>query len=283
MTVRKGRPMEGCAGADCRGPFPDRLPLTVPADDDSMTFKDHFSGHAADYRASRPTYPDALFTWLAGQAPTTGTAVDVGCGNGQASRGLAEHFARVIALDPSAEQIAQAEPHPRITFAVAPAEATGLPDATVDLVLAAQAFHWFDHARFFPEMRRIARPGALVAAVSYATCSVAPAIDRVVHVLYHDLLDRYWPPERRHVETRYRTLPFPLAEVATPELDLTVSWTLAELRSYLGTWSALKAWQKEHDRDPRDLIDADLITAWGDPGTRREVRWPLTIRAGRVT
>jgi SAM-dependent methyltransferase len=245
-------------------------------------FKDHFSGHAADYRASRPTYPAALFAWLAEHAPARDAAVDLGCGNGQASRGLAERFARVTALDPSAEQIRQAEPHPRIAYGVAPAEATGLPDATADLVLAAQAFHWFDHARFFPEVRRILRPQGLFAAVSYATCRITPAIDRVVHVLYHDLLDAWWPPERRHVEARYRTLPFPLAEVAAPDLELVMEWDLAQLRAYLGTWSALKAWQKQHGADPRDHIDADLAAAWGDPATVRAVRWPLTIRAGRA-
>lgn len=246
------------------------------------SFKDHFSGHAADYHASRPTYPAELFTWLAANSPATGTAVDLGCGNGQASRGLAEHFSVVIALDPSAEQVAQAPPHPRITYRVAPAEDTGLPSRQADLVLAAQAFHWFDHARFFPELARISKPGALFAAVSYATCTISPAIDRVVQTLYHDLLDTWWPPERRHVEARYRTLPFPLHEITAPTIDLEMRWHLAHLRAYLGSWSALKAWERHHGTDPRELIDADLRHAWGDPAQIRTVRWPLTIRAGRV-
>jgi len=245
-------------------------------------FKDHFSGHAADYRASRPTYPAQLFTWLAGQSPSTDLAVDLGCGNGQASLGLAEHFTQVIALDPSAEQIRQAQPHPRITYAVAPAEVTGLSERCADLVLAAQTFHWFDHARFFPELARIAKPGALFAAVTYATCTITPSIDRVIRVLYHDLLDAYWPPERRHVEAQYRTLPFPVAESSTPAIDLVMYWDLAQLRGYLGTWSALKAWERKHGTDPRERIDDDLRSAWGDPAEIRAVRWPLTIRAGRL-
>jgi SAM-dependent methyltransferase len=245
-------------------------------------FKDHFSSGSAAYRASRPTYPAELFAWLAAQAPATGHAVDVGCGTGQASLGLAAHFAAVTALDPSAAQIAEAEPHPRIAYRVAPAEATGLPAAGADLVLAAQAFHWFDHARFFPELARIARPGALFAAVTYGIAVIDPAIDRVVHVLYQDLLGAYWPAERRHVEDGYRTLPFPLAEVPTPAVDLVMEWDLGQLLAYLGTWSALKAWEKRHGSDPRALIATDLGLAWGDPTARREVRWPLAIRAGRV-
>jgi SAM-dependent methyltransferase len=243
-------------------------------------FKDLFSGHANDYRASRPTYPPQLFDWLAAHAPATTTAVDLGCGNGQASLGLAEHFASVCALDPSAEQIRQAAPHPRITYGVAPAEATGLPDACSDLVLAAQAFHWFDHPRFFTELARIARPGALFAAVSYSGCTVAPAIDRVVHRLHHDLLGPFWPPERRHVEERYRSLPFPLAEIAAPDLEVVMAWSLPGLRAYFGTWSALKAWERRHGSDPREAIDADLAAAWGDASQPRTVRWPLAIRAG---
>lgn len=246
------------------------------------SFKDHFSTGSAAYRANRPTYPPELFAWLATQAPATGLAVDLGCGNGQASLGLAGHFAAVAALDPSAAQIAEAEPHPRVTYRVAPAEATGLPAGAADLVLAAQAFHWFDHARFFPELARIVRPGALFAAVSYGIATIDPAIDRVVHVLYHDLLDAHWPPERRHVEDGYRRLPFPLATVAAPAMDLVMGWDLVQWRAYLGTWSALKAWEKQRGSDPRTHIDADLGRAWGDPATIRTVRWPLAIRAGRV-
>ncbi|GDY14423.1 SAM-dependent methyltransferase [Planctomycetota bacterium] len=245
-------------------------------------FKDHFSGHAADYRASRPTYPAALFTWLAANAPATATAVDLGCGNGQASRGLADHFAQVTALDPSAEQIRQAEPHPRIVYRVARAEATELVKSSADLVVAAQAFHWFDHPRFFPELTRILRPGGLFAAITYSTCTITPAIDQVIQVLYHDLLEEFWPPERRHVEDRYRSLPFPLREVAVPAMELVVDWNLVRLRDYLGTWSALKAWQKQHGTDPRQRIDTGLSGAWGDPNQLRTVRWPLAIRAGHA-
>jgi SAM-dependent methyltransferase len=259
-------------------------PAPVGADLDAIMgipFKDHFSGHASAYQAYRPTYPDALFAWLAREANAT-TAIDLGCGNGQAACGLAGHVPEVIALDPSAEQIRQATPHPRVTYAVAPAEATGLPAAGADLILAAQAFHWFDHARFFPELRRIARPGALFAAVTYATCSVTPPIDQAVHALYHDLLDAYWPPERRHVESGYRSLPFPFAEVAAPAFAIVEAWTLERFRGYLGTWSALKAYERQHGVDPRTHIDASLLEAWGDPAQARAVTWPISIRAGRV-
>jgi SAM-dependent methyltransferase len=247
----------------------------------SASFKDHFSGHAAEYRASRPGYPPELFAWIAAKSPRIALAVDVGCGNGQASLGLATIAERVIAVDPSREQIAQAEAHPRVEYRVAPAERTGIDAATADMVLAAQSFHWFDHAAFFLELRRIAKPGALFVAAAYATCVITPSVDAAVHRLYEDILGGFWAPERRHVEAGLRDLPFPLDEVEAPPLAMVARWDLNRLRGYLGTWSALKAWQRVHGGDPREAIDQELAAAWGDPAHEREVRWPLAVRAGR--
>ena len=69
-----------------------------------MSFKDHFSSQAAIYAQARPTYPAAWFAELAKLTPGHDLAWDAGAGNGQASTGLAAHFARVIATEPSAAQ-----------------------------------------------------------------------------------------------------------------------------------------------------------------------------------
>jgi SAM-dependent methyltransferase len=130
-------------------------------------FKDHFSGNSADYARARPDYPDALHDWLAGLAPRQGLAWDCGCGAGQAALGLAERFERVIATDASADQIEAATPHPRVAYAVAPAEASAIASGSVDLIVIAQALHWFDHDRFYAEARRVAAPGCVLAAVTY--------------------------------------------------------------------------------------------------------------------
>ncbi len=87
-----------------------------------MTFKDHFSGHASVYAEARPHYPDALFDWLAREAPDRDLAWDCGCGNGQASVALAARFARVHATDPSATQIAADGARYKIDYAVEPAK-----------------------------------------------------------------------------------------------------------------------------------------------------------------
>jgi SAM-dependent methyltransferase len=245
-------------------------------------FKDHFSNVAAGYQAFRPGYPPALFDWLAAVAPRRARAVDLGCGTGQASIALAAHFDEVIALDPSAEQIAHAEPHPRVSYRVAPAEATGLPAACADLVIAAQALHWFDPERLHPELGRIARPGAVFAAFTYDLCRVGSPMDDVVDRLYRNILGPYWPPERAHVDAGYRTLPFPWPEIVAPPLAIEESWTLERFIGYLGTWSAVSAYRRKTGADPLALVASALRAEWGPPERTRSVKWNLTIRAGRL-
>lgn len=248
-----------------------------------MGFKDHFSGHAGDYARHRPTYPAELFTWLAALAPRHERAWDCGTGNGQAARGLAGHFAQVIATDASAQQIAAAEPAPRIEFRVAPAENSGLPDASVDLVTVGQALHWFDLDAFYAEARRVLRPGGAIAAWAYALTRVTPEIDAAVLRFYEEVVGPYWPFERRHVESGYRTLPFPFDELAdTPSLCVSADWDRAAFCAYLRTWSAAKRFEEARGFDPVDAFEQELAAAWGDRGTVRRVSWPIAIRAGRA-
>src|SRR4051812_36329693 len=90
-------------------------------------FADHFSCVAARYAGFRPGYPSALFEYLATVADPAVTVWDCAAGNGQATAGLARHFAHVIATDASREQIAAAAPLPNAEFRVALAERSGLP------------------------------------------------------------------------------------------------------------------------------------------------------------
>lgn len=247
-----------------------------------MTFKDHFSGHAARYVEARPHYPRELYAWLANRAPARALAWDAGCGNGQAACALAEHFDRVLATDPSAAQIEHARPHARVQYRVEPAEACSALDASVDLVTVAQALHWFDHARFNAEVRRVLVPGGLVAAWSYERLEVAPAIDAAIERLYVDTLGPYWPPERRHVEARYATIPFPFERVPVPDFAMRHDWTLEQLLGYLETWSALQRYRRATGTDPLPALRAELRPLWGDDAQARPLTWPLTAIAGRV-
>lgn len=247
-----------------------------------MRFADHFSTQASTYAARRPRYPEALFAWLAAQAPARETAWDAGCGSGQASLGLAAHFDSVIASDPSAAQIAAASAHPRVQYRIEPAEAPSLADASVDLVTVAQALHWFDQDRFHAAVRRVLRPGGVIAAWTYALCRVDAAVDAAYDRLYEPILGPYWPAERRHVENGYRDLPFPWTPITAPPFDLRVRWNLDAYRGYLRSWSATQRYIDRHGSDPRALVDDELVAAWGDPAVEREVVFPLALRVGRA-
>jgi SAM-dependent methyltransferase len=245
-------------------------------------FKDHFSAKAADYTRYRPVYPPALFSWLAGLTDRHDLAWDCGCGSGQAATGLAPYFSRVIGTDPSRQQIENAVPHERIRYAVAPAEESGLDAASVDLVVVAQALHWFDFERFYSEVRRVVRPGGVLAAVSYGEVWVEGSPDLVISRFYHEMIGPCWPPERRYVDEGYSTIPFPFPEITAPSFAMEVVWTLEHLVGYLGTWSAVKEYERINGANPLALIDEELAAAWSDPAQERRVSWPLALRVGRV-
>ncbi|MBA3458401.1 MAG: methyltransferase domain-containing protein [Deltaproteobacteria bacterium] len=245
-----------------------------------MTFADHYSTVAAQYAAYRPHYPAALVDVLADRSPP-GTALDVGCGSGQLSVALAARFTRVIATDPAQAQLDAARPAPGVEYRCAPAEASGLPAASIALVVAAQAAHWFDMPRFLAEVERIAVPGALIALVSYGVLHVEGAdADTVIQRYYSDDAGPYWPKERAHVETGYRDLVLPWPAVEAPPLEMSASWTRDELVGYLTTWSATVKMIAARGTGPLDAVDRALRATWSD-AKRRTIRWPLTVKLAR--
>jgi SAM-dependent methyltransferase len=133
--------------------------------------KDRFSDRVEDYVRYRPGYPAALIELLIEECrlgPQC-TVADLGSGTGIFSRLLLGTGARVFGVEPNASMRAEAERalngEGGFTSIAASAEDTTLPSASVDLVTAAQAFHWFDPLRTRAELSRILRPGGSVALV----------------------------------------------------------------------------------------------------------------------
>lgn len=247
-----------------------------------MSFADHFSVVAAKYAAYRPRYPRALVDALADRSPP-GAALDVGCGSGQLTVALAERFERVIGVDPSQAQLDAAQAHPRVVYRCAPAEATGLPDGSAALVVAAQAAHWFDWPRFVAEVARVARPGALVGLVTYGLLIVdgeAREANEVIERYYRDVVGPYWPAERAHIENAYRDLVLPWPAVDAPPLEMRTTWTRDELVGFLSTWSATARMVEREGPGPFEELRARIEAAWRD-GERRVVRWPLVVKLAR--
>ncbi len=134
-----------------------------------MDVKERFSGRAGNYARYRPAYPDAMFSFLTEKAgvPEEGTVADIGSGTGIFTRQIARIAGKVFAVEPNGEMRAAAERtyglFPNVVSVKGSAEATALPNASADLVTAAECYHWFDPMSFRAECLRILRPGGKAA------------------------------------------------------------------------------------------------------------------------
>lgn len=247
-----------------------------------MSFKDHFSGHSQSYARYRPQYPRELFDYLASLTSSHDIAIDCACGSGQASGALAARFKFVYASDASIAQLVHAERYERVCYVACTAERHALRDRAADLFAVAQAAHWFDFERFYPEVQRVVKPGGIAALWSYGLATIDADVDAVVQHLYGGVLAEYWPAERRYVDAGYKTLPFPFAELSAPDFSIRLEWTLDELIGYLETWSALQRYRKQTGKDPLPAVRTQLRNCWNLPDSPRSVNWPIYLRVGRV-
>ncbi|MCC6426537.1 MAG: class I SAM-dependent methyltransferase [Phycisphaerales bacterium] len=144
---------------------------TTPAELDArlhdMNPTGRFSDRVGDYVKFRPTYPSSAIDWILDGmgAARNLIAADIGAGTGISARLLADRGVRVLAIEPNADMRAGAEPHPLVEWRDGAAEATGLDSASVDLVLCAQAFHWFRPQESLGEFHRILRDRGRLALV----------------------------------------------------------------------------------------------------------------------
>ena len=242
-----------------------------------MTFKDHFSQHAESYAEARPLYPAALFAYLSDLCGSHQLAWDCATGNGQAARGLAPHFDKVIATDASQAQLDHTTVVDNIDYRQCSAEQPVLDTGSADLITVAQALHWFDTERFFANAGRILKPEGILAVWIYGQFEVDSAVEQVVAKLYEDVLGEFWPEERRLVERFYDDIEFPFVQLATPEFHMSLLWSLQQLTNYLMSWSATQRYIKHHGNNPLDLVSDELALAWGSE-QQREILWPLTVK-----
>lgn len=139
-----------------------------PLDDGTLAAFDptgRFSDRAEDYQRFRPDYPAAAIDAVLEHLGPPGSlhAADVGAGTGISSRQLADRGVDVIAVEPNGAMRSVAALHPRVRWHDGSGEATGLDAGGLDLVLVAQAFHWFRAVDAVRELRRVLRPGGRLA------------------------------------------------------------------------------------------------------------------------
>lgn len=242
--------------------------------------KDNFSSQSDMYAKYRPTYPSAFFSYLNTLVPVKQRAWDCGTGNGQVAFALAETFEKVFATDMSQAQIDHAAQANNINYSVQPAEHTNFEDNQFDLIIVAQAIHWFDFDKFYTEVKRTAKENALICVTGYGRIMISEAIDALITDFYTRVIGKYWDKERRYIDENYETIPFPFEEIEAPAFENKLSWTLEHLIGYLNTWSAVKHFIKQNGYNPIDALHEALMDHW-EPGQIREVTFPLLLRIGR--
>jgi len=245
---------------------------------------DHFSSTSKEYFFSRPIYPKALYKYLSDITSDKNTAWDCATGNGQAAIGLCKYFENVIASDASKGQLNYKFNRDNIRYEMFPAEKANISDTCIDLITVAQAAHWFDLNEFYKEVTRVGKSNGILAIWSYGMHQIDKGIDAISAKLNvgGDILGKYWPKETNYVKDDYKTIPFPFKEIISPKFEMTVSWNLDDLVSYMQTWSAVKRFSTEKKFNPLDLIMEELEKLWGNNEDQKIVKWDINIRVGRI-
>lgn len=243
--------------------------------------KDNFSIDSDKYAKYRPTYPPDFYAYLNSIVPYKQTAWDCGTGNGQVAFELAKSFEKVYATDISQSQIANALQSDNICYTVQPAECTNFSNQMFNLVVVAQAIHWFDFEKFYKEVSRTVKENAVLCVIGYGKLEIDEKIDSIIEDIYSNTLGNYWDKERKYIDENYQTIPFPFSEIKAPAFVNIQEWTLLHLIGYLNTWSAVKHFIKQNGYNPVDQFISAMEEIWGKSETK-QVRFPLLLRIGQI-
>lgn len=243
--------------------------------------KDNFSLQSDRYAKYRPTYPPDFFEYLNSIVFKKQNAWDCGTGNGQVAQELAKTFCRVFATDISQAQIDHAVKADNIIYSRQAAEQTHFQDDQFDLIVTAQAIHWFNFEQFYSEVRRTSKDPAIVCIVGYSRVEISDEIDKMITHFYGEVIGKYWDEERKYIDQQYATIPFPFEEIQTPTFMNIQYWTLEHLMGYLNTWSAVKHFIGQNGYNPIVQLRSKIEQLWGNAPTRA-IRFPLLLRIGRV-
>lgn len=245
--------------------------------------KDLFSTQATAYARYRPGYPAALIDYILGFVEKKEMAWDCATGNGQAAQLLAPFFKQIMATDLSEKQLLQAVPAANISYSVFKSEQTSFPDNSFDLITIAQAYHWFNFVDFEKEARRVAKPGAVVAAWGYnIPVSHNKQINSLVQHFYTAVAGPYWDAERKWIDDGYQTIPFPFDALPSKTFSIQVQWNLADLAGYFNTWSSVQHFIKANGYNPVHEIAQQLSSAWPAEKPLLDLSFPVFLKIGRI-
>lgn len=247
----------------------------------NMVHLDLFSDKSDLYAQARPQYPKELFEFIAQQVPARHCVWDCATGNGQAAVSLAEYFRAVYATDLSDQQIEQAFQRDNIHYSVQVAEKTDFSNQQFDLITVAQAVHWFDYEKFWPEVLRVLKTGGIFACWGYNWFRVTPEIDAALKEFLFDVIAPYWAPNNKIAWRGYVDIQFPFEKIATPKFELKLNWNYYQLMNYLHTWSSTRRCMDKNGTAFFELACAKLAAAWGDLESEKMIDKDFYVYIGR--
>ncbi|XP_053327780.1 putative methyltransferase DDB_G0268948 [Spea bombifrons] len=226
--------------------------------------------HASVYQKYRFSAPqevqDIIFNYM-GERLTKpyGLAVDVGCGTGQSTRILVPYFQKIVGTDISQAQIEEArnaDHFPNVTYSVSPAEELPVDDASVDLITACAAVHWFDTEKFLKEVDRILKPRGCLAFYTYLPDMELHYKDRSEQLTkvvreVHDTLAPYVSERVNHVKSGYKDIfeAIPYADKQRMEkITVKIPMPLADFIGLIQTFSMYQIYLKLEPEKAKDLI-----------------------------
>ena len=241
--------------------------------------KDNFSSQASTYAQFRPMYPKAVFEYLNSIVKNKNIAWDCATGNGQMARELAKSFEKIYATDISQKQLDNAFRAKNIEYSIAKAEETSFAENTFDLITVAQAIHWFDFEKFYTELNRVAKSGAILFVIGYSMPRFEGKIDKILQDFYWNITGPYWDAERKHLDNKLGSIPFPFEQIECPVFKNEYRWTLEMIEGYLNSWSSIQHYIKENGKNPVNQVIEKLREFW--KGEER-VEFPLFTKVGRI-
>ncbi|CAN8303232.1 unnamed protein product [Cochlearia groenlandica] len=248
------------------------------------------------YQNARPTYPIDWFTKLAARTGQHKLAWDVGTGNGQAAIGLAEYFEKVVATDINEAQLKRAVKKSRISYHHTPTTISEDQmvaliggDSSVDLIVAAQAVHYFDLQPFYNIAKRVLRKqGGLIAVWVYNDLIISPEVDSIMKRLV-DSTSPFRTPIMNLAFDGYKTLPFPFESIGMGSQGKPIMLDIPHKLSLKGFIGFLKSWQPAMKAKERgvELVTDDLIDsfeeAWGDDDDVKDIYYKAHMIVGKLS
>ncbi|MFY9913522.1 MAG: class I SAM-dependent methyltransferase, partial [Nocardioidaceae bacterium] len=210
---------------------------------------------AQEYADFRPGYPDDAVEWLVGHAPAQ--VLELGAGTGKLTERMVALGHDVMATDPSEQMLDQlGRIVPRARRTACPAEDLPMANASFDVVVAAQAFHWFDHERALPEIARVLRPGGVLALVWNNADQKVPWVRKVFSLIEAAADAEVRATTAAPGETDVGRDPVAGSELFAPSADRVVRhWQSMDRKALLGFCSSHSAVATLSDDRRHELLE----------------------------